>query len=145
MNWSSKKQSLLWQLRKGQTWKPLIDEGYGAIYNYLTELSKQPSGAPYVVYFGLSDEFDIEMGFPISEELPNKDELYMSKTYEGKVVTGTHKGSYSGLEQAYGDIFKYIEENGLEPVGLYCDFYLNDPSITAEEELLTKIVVPVKN
>lgn len=122
----------------------LISEGYGMIYSYLTELGKQPSGAPYVVYYGIGDEFDIEMGFPVAEELPGKDELYLGKTYEGRIVTGTHKGSYDGLDKAYGEIFKYMEDNKLELVGIYYDYYLNDPSITPESELLTKIVIPIK-
>ena len=125
----------------------LIDEGYGMIGAYLAELSKQPSCAPYICYFNCTEdfsEFDLEMGFPVAEELPVKGELYMSKTYEGKVVAGTYKGPYSGLEQAYGELMKYTEENKLELLGIYYDYYLNDPSVTPEDELLTKIVFPVK-
>ena len=124
--------------------KALIDEGYGMISNYLADLGKQMSGAPYIAYYDFADEFDIEMGFPVAEELSGKGGLYMSKTYEGKAITGTYKGSYDGLKQAYCEIFKYIEENKLEYTGVCYDHYINDPSVTPEDELLTKIVIPIK-
>ena len=124
--------------------KALIDESYNKIYDYLTELKELPSGAPYVAYLGIGDEFDIEIGFPVDVGLPCNDDLYMSRTYEGKIVTGVYKGPYNGLEQAYSQIFEFINKNKLEPTGVYYDYYLNDPSITPEDELLTKIVVPVK-
>jgi len=130
-----------------ETMKTLIDEGYGMLSSYLAEISKQMAGPPYIGYFNCTDdfsEFDMEMGFPVAEELPVKDGIYMSNTYEGKVVTGTYKGSYSELEQAYGEISKYLEENKLESAGVYYDHYLNDPSDTVEDELLTKIVFVIK-
>jgi len=127
-----------------KTLKAMVNEGYGMIYGYLFEVGRQPTGAPYVAYLEMAEEFDIELGFPVAEELPGRGELYMSKTYEGKVVTGTHKGSYQGLERAYHEIFKYIEKNKLDAVGICYDFYLNDPTYIPEDELLTKIVVPVK-
>ena len=127
-----------------ETLKPIIDEGYDILQNYLSGLGKQPSGTPYIAYLGMGEEFDMEVGFPISEELPVKGDLYMSKTCSGPAATGTHKGSYDRLEQAYGEIFKYMEENSLEPTGVYYDYYINDPSVTPEDELLTKIVIPVK-
>ena len=130
-----------------ETMMAIINEGYGMIAGYLAELSKQASGVPYIGYFNCTEdfcEFDLEMGFPVAEELPDKGELHMSKTYEGKVLAGTYKGPYSGLEQAYGELMKHAQENNLELVGVYYDYYLNDPSVTPEDELLTKIVFPVK-
>ena len=125
----------------------IIDEGYGKIAGYLAELSKEASGAPYICYFNCTEdfsEFDLEMGFPVAEELPVKDGFYMGKTYEGKTLAGTHKGSYSKLEQAYAELMKYAAESNLELTGIYYDYYLNDPSVTPEEELLTKVVFAIK-
>ncbi len=86
----------------------------------------------------------MEMGFPVAHEIQVEGELYMSKTYAGKAVTGIHKGSYSKLDPAYGEILRFIEENSLELAGTYYDHYLNDPDKVSEDELLTKIVIPVK-
>ena len=122
----------------------LIHEGFNALNSFFTKSGKQLSDAPYIAYYGMGEEFDIEIGFPVAEEVPVEGELYMSKTYGGRAVTGMHKGSYDGLEKAYGEIFKYMEENALEPAGVFYDFYLNDPTDTQEDELLTKIVISVK-
>jgi effector-binding domain-containing protein len=122
----------------------LVDEGYALLWEYISNLGKEVAGPPYIAYFGMGEEFDIELGFPVAEEIPGTEDIYMSKTQGGKSVVGMHFGSYQGLEQAYGEIFKYMEEQKLEPAGIFYDFYLNDPSITPAEELITKIVIPVK-
>jgi effector-binding domain-containing protein len=38
----------------------------------------------------------------------------------------------------------YVKDNSLELVGVYYDFYLNNPADTPENELLTKLVFPLK-
>lgn len=126
-----------------------MDKGLNAVDHYLKELAEKPTGAPYAAYLNVNEdedfaEFDLEMGFPIAREVPVKDELFISRTYEGRVVTTTHKGSYQTLEEAYCAVMEYIAQNSLEPVGIYYDYYLNDPSNTPEEDLLTKVVIPVK-
>jgi len=127
-----------------ENFKELINEGYDQLQKYLVGLGKEMSGPPFVAYYMCGEEFDMDMGFPVAEEIPGTGDLYMCKTPSGKAVTGMYTGSYKGLEQAYGEIFKYIEENSLEPTGVYYDYYLNDPAVTPEDELETKIVIPLK-
>jgi effector-binding domain-containing protein len=125
----------------------VVDKGYTAVLNHLAKIGKQPVGAPYLAYFNCAEdfsEFDLEMGYPVAEDVPVENELYMSKTYEGKGVTATHKGSYSTLDDTYTAMMKFIEENSLELTGFYYDYYLNDPADTPESELLTKVVIPIK-
>lgn len=126
--------------------KDVINEGYALILNHLAELGVQASGQPFVAYTGQGswEKFDTEMGFTVDRDVPCKGDLYMTKTHGGRAVTGTYKGSYEGLEKPYDEIYGYIKENGLEQVGAHYDYYLNDPSVTPENELLTKIVIPVK-
>ncbi len=126
----------------------VMDKGLSSVYGHLKELGKHPIGAPYAAYRNANEsenfaEFDLEVGFPVAEEIPLKDGLFMSKTYEGKVVSAMHKGPYQTLEQTYAAVMNYIAENGFVPVGVYYDYYLNDPASTKEEELLTKVVVPI--
>ncbi len=89
-------------------------------------------------------EFDLELGFPAAGDVPEKDGMYITKTYEGRAVEATHKGSYHTMETTYAAIMRYIQENALEMTGEYYEWYLNDPDNTPEEELLTRVVYPVK-
>lgn len=55
------------------------------------------------------------------------------------------KGSYEGIWYAFDKAFKFINESEFE-IGEApaLELYLNDPSITPEEELLTEILIPIK-
>lgn len=54
------------------------------------------------------------------------------------------KGSYEGIWYAFDEAFKYINESDFQIGSAPClELYLNDPSITPEEELLTEILIPI--
>jgi len=48
------------------------------------------------------------------------------------------------MEEPYNEIFKWIEENGYSPSGVYYEHYYNSPDKAPEGELLTKIIIPVR-
>ena len=124
-----------------------IDELCAKLLAYLAEQGKEIAGAPYLAYMNANEDwsqFDIEWGFPVEGPLPVQGEFYMSKTYEGKAITVTHKGAYKDLETAYCALMEYAKENSLESTGVYYDYYLNDPTKTPESELLTQVVYPIK-
>ena len=125
----------------------VMGEGYGKIIGYLTELGQYPTGAPYACYMNCNEgftEFDLEMGFPVAAEVPDKDDLFMSKSFEGKAATVMYKGAYKDIEPAYVALMEYMAENKLESTGVYYDYYLSNPDDTPEEELLTEVVFPIK-
>ena len=125
----------------------IMSEAYQKLQAYLGQLGKQMIGAPYCKYTNGSADFttfDIELGVPASEPLPEQGEIYMSKTCEGKAITAMHKGSYKDIENTYESMMNYIAENGLESTGVYYDYYLNNPADTTESELLTKVVFTLK-
>lgn len=125
----------------------IMGEGYGKLWAYLAQCGKEIAGAPYCKYTnGSADfmKFDIELGVPVSEPLPEQDEIYMSKTCEGKAITAIHKGAYKDIEKTYAPMMQYLADNKLESTGIYYDYYLSNPADTAESELLTKVVFPLK-
>lgn len=125
----------------------VMDKGLNMAYGLLKEQGKQPAGAPFCCYTNASEDFsafDLELGFPVTEEIPVKGELHMRKTIGGKALTATHKGSYASLETTYTAMMQYVSENSLEMTGVYYDWYLNDPDNTPEDELLTKVVFLLK-
>jgi len=126
---------------------PVMGEGYQKLWTYLAQCGRQMAGAPYCKYTNPSEDFmkfDIELGVPVSEPLPEKDGVYMAKTCEGKAITAMHKGAYKDIEKTYAPMMQYLEENNLESTGVYYDYYLNNPADTSESELLTKVVFMLK-
>ena len=126
---------------------PVMGEGYQKLLVYATQCGKQPAGVPYCKYTNPSEDymkFDIELGVPVSEALPEKDGIYMAKTCEGKAITAMHKGAYKDIEKTYAPMMEYLTANNLESTGAYYDYYLNDPADTSESELLTKVVFMLK-
>jgi effector-binding domain-containing protein len=123
-----------------------IGETYGEIMQYLTELGEQPADAPYTAYYNLDmNDLDVEMGFPVAKLLPEKGRIKSGEIpHQGKCVSCLYKGSYSQMEQVYGDISKWMDQNNYEPRGVSYEYYYNSPNEVPENELLTKIVIPIK-
>jgi len=126
---------------------PVMGEGYQKLWAYVAQGAGQMAGAPYCKYTNGSEDFmkfDIELGIPVSEPLPEKDGVYMAKTCKGRAITAIHKGAYKDIEKTYAPMMQYLAENKLESTGVYYDYYLNNPADTPENELLTKVVFMLK-
>jgi effector-binding domain-containing protein len=122
----------------------LIGKSYGAIAQYLAELGQQPAGAPFAAYHNMDmDDLDVEMGFPVSKELPGREDIQSSTIPEGKNAICLYTGPYNDMGSAYQALTEWITQNGYAPTGVSYEFYLNSPEDTLQEELLTKIVFPL--
>ena len=124
-----------------------MNAGYTKLMGYIAEQGKQIAGAPYCCYTNASEDFmqfDMEFGIPVNEAVAASGEIFMSQTYEGKAVTGTHKGAYKDLETTYTALMDYVKENSLELTGAYYDYYISNPADTPESELLTQVIFPIK-
>jgi len=124
-----------------------MDAAYSKLMEYIVEQGKQIAGAPYCCYTNCSEDFsqfDMEFGIPVSEAVAASGEIFMSQTYEGKAVTGTHKGAYKDLDATYTALMDYVKENSLELTGAYYDYFISNPAETPESELLTQVVFPIK-
>jgi len=123
----------------------IIGESYMKIIGYLHELGEQPADAPFTAYYNLDmQDLDVEMGFPVAKLLPEKGEIKAGEIAQGTVVSCMYKGAYSGMEQPYNEMFKWITDNGYEQTGVYYEYYYNSPVEVPESELLTRIVMPLK-
>lgn len=63
----------------------VMGEAYQKLWSYLEQAGKEMSDPPYCKYTnGSADfmQFDIELGLPVNEPLPERDEFFMSKTCE---------------------------------------------------------------
>lgn len=122
-----------------------IGRAYGAIAAYLKELGEASAGAPFTAYYNLDmDDLDVEMGFPVSKPLAGKGEIKASVIPAGKQASCVFKGPYLQMTPAYEALTAWVAEQGLEPTGISYEHYLNAPGEVPDEELLTKIVFPIK-
>ncbi|GAA2999216.1 MerR family transcriptional regulator [Kitasatospora albolonga] len=62
----------------------------------------------------------------------------------GPVVETTHTGSYAQLPLAYHALFAAVHERGLHPLAPAREAYLVGPHEAPQEELVTRLVIPVR-
>lgn len=123
----------------------VFGQGYEAIYRYLTELGEQPTGAPFAAYYNMDMEnLDIELGFPVTRELPGRVEIKAGQIPGGRVATCLYTGPYSDMAPAYEELSQWLKDNGYEASGVVYEQYLNGPE-TPPAELQTQIVFPLKS
>lgn len=122
----------------------VIGSAYGKIMQYLNEIGAAPADAPYTAYYNMDmDDLDVEMGFPIDRQLPGREEIDFRVIEAGKYLSCLYTGPYSGMEEPYNKMAKWIEDNNCQATGISYEYYYNDPGSVPESELITKIVMPV--
>ncbi len=128
-----------------------VPRSFSMILSYLNELGEQPTGVPFCAYYNIDTQnlggtglWDVELGFPVSRPLPERGEIKSTRIREGKAVSYTYKGSYSGLGLAYAKITEWIKANAYKPIGISYEYYLNSAGDVPEDELLTKVVMLVE-
>lgn len=122
----------------------LIGKSYGAIMQYLGELGVNINQEPFVIYYNLDmQNLDVELGFPVSKELPARGEIKPSSLPAGPAARTLYTGAYSDMGPAYEELNKFIKDAGREPTGIAMEYYLTGPE-TPMEKHQTRIVFPLK-
>lgn len=122
----------------------LIGESYGEMAAYLKQIGEVLADMPYVAYHNMDmQNLDVEIGFPVCEELPGKGDIKPGLIPAGKVVFCVYRGAYSEMEPTYNEMAKWITDNGFKPTGLVYEHYYNGPGFP-ESEMLTMIVMPAE-
>jgi effector-binding domain-containing protein len=123
-----------------------LGKGYQKVFEYLTGLGEHPAGAPFVAYYNMDmQDLDIEIGFPLSKELPDKEDIRCGEIPAGKFASTVYTGPYQEMPPAYEALTVFMQENGYEPTGVVYEYYLNDPQVTPPQALMTQIVFPLKS
>jgi effector-binding domain-containing protein len=91
------------------------------------------------------ENLQIEAGIPIGYEVPNKGDIRFSEIMGVEAATCLHTGPYTQLERAYNALTEWITAQGYETTGVAYEFYLNEPDQVPPEELMTRIVLPLKD
>ena len=122
----------------------LINESYPRLFSYLEKLGEVPTDPPFLTYHNTDmSNLDITVAIPVSKELPSSNGIFPLKIPTIKMVRCVHRGSYKSIEETYKEINAWISMKGYTSIGIVRECYLNDPSEFPEDELLTKITIPV--
>lgn len=123
----------------------LLGESYMKIMQYLGEQGEAPAGAPFAGYFNMDmQNMDVEIGIPISKDLPEKGEIKVGEIPAGKYAVCIYTGPYDKIEPAYTTLTQWVNENGYEASGIAYELYIDDPGVTPPEELKTQIFFLLK-
>lgn len=119
----------------------IVPPTIGRLANYIVQCGENPDGPPYVAYYNMDmQNLDIDIGFPVTKPLPAQGDIQPTQVPSGPCASLIYKGPYSGIRAAYNSLTEFVKtqkRNVIEPV---YELYLNDPSETPPEELLTQVI-----
>ena len=118
---------------------------FDAGYRVLAGLG--PGGPGYAIYTGdVTATFDLTIGFPLRGEvmgapadLPPGVERGMFPSGPAWVVS--HRGSFDGLGEAWAALLAEVGQQVSGPRRRMAEIYVTDPSVTAEADLRTDLVL----
>ena len=123
----------------------VIGEAYDALMRFAAEQGEELTGPPYAAYHNMDMEnLDVEMGFPVSRELPGTGQIQSNVIPAGNYAVCLHTGPYREAEQAYAELTEWVIKNNYEPTGIVYEIYLNDPNETPEDQLQEQILYQLK-
>ncbi|RDU24721.1 GyrI-like domain-containing protein [Anaerosacchariphilus polymeriproducens] len=122
----------------------LIGQTYDKMCKYVEEMGEYLTDVPYVAYYNMDMEnLDVEMGFPVSKKLADKEDMKSVIIPEDYAIFCMYRGPYAEMGPVYEEMTKWIEDNGYRPKMPVYEYYYNSPEVP-ESELLTKILMPVE-
>ena len=128
-----------------------ISKNMGSAFHTVGDLIEEKgiasvTNALSVYYTHDEQSMTFRAGFLVSAEDAQKAEGDVKSDIlpAGKVLNFIHRGPYAKLRISYGEMMKYLEENGMTVGAPTWEIYLNDPdSVASEDELETDIYVTI--
>lgn len=130
------------------------DEGYDSIVAALNavqaemdKLGLKAAGDVMVVYTQSDDAgFEFEAQIPYSgtpSGTPGKG-IKLAQSFNGKALKFPHRGSFADMDDTYEQIANFLDSRNLTALDLYIEQYHTDPRVTAPDQLVVDILVPVR-
>ena len=120
---------------------------YAKITAYLEARGIQMAGAPMMITTKITkDRVHFDAGIPVAADGAYDPGTGVRITARPaiKAVKVVNTGPYESLDAAYSRLDAYVAANGLEPNGGPWESYVDDPTLTAPDQLRTEIFVPVR-
>ncbi|WP_062312229.1 GyrI-like domain-containing protein [Demequina rhizosphaerae] len=125
---------------------PAMAEAFGAVMTAIDSRGLTPAGPPLAWYPESMVEGQpllMVIAVPIDPDVAELDGVDVQTLPGGMVATATHVGPYAELGATYGAIAAAIGERGLRLAGGPREIYVDDPDVTPQDELRTRIEFPV--
>ena len=92
-----------------------MDSAIAELTSILEDQGIQPAGPMYTRHFHVPDEkFDFELGFPVAREVTPAGRVRNGVLPAVTVARAVHAGGYEGLVAAWGELTRWMNEQGLE-------------------------------
>jgi effector-binding domain-containing protein len=123
----------------------VLGPAWGAVMAHAAEAGAAPTDAPFVAYHNMDmTDLDLEIGFTFPRPIAGGAGVEAGATSAGQAAQCIHVGPYDQLRSSYQVLESWMTERGLKHAGPAYEYYLDDPQVTAPEELRTRIVLPVR-
>jgi DNA gyrase inhibitor GyrI len=121
-------------------------KAWQTLHQNLAEIKKQSPVHRFMSLYKIQPEMIYRAGVVTASKLPHLPEGFHQISFEGgKYSRFILTGSYANLPQACGQVMEIAKKtNILVRDGFYIENYINDPSTTPEDQLLTEILIPTK-
>ena len=149
--------------REAPMWKipKVLEEDFPRLDRYASEKGGTRAGAPYVRYMDidwpemkncgplkmiwkmLTSKQPMRVGMSVASPVEGDGDIEAVTHDAGPCVRTIHKGPYQKVGKAYEDIVAWAEANNVEMANFTMENYINDPTVVAEEDIETLILIPV--
>lgn len=117
-------------------------EAFGRLMSIVAAQGITPSSAPMAIYLGM-DPAVLRYRAAIAVREADADRLGADVDRDtlpaGQAVMTRHLGPYVNLNQTHRALWSHMEETGLKGAFPIWETYLNDPTTTAPEDLVTEV------
>jgi len=90
------------------------------------------------------DAGEMEVAIPVREPTAGTDRIQASELPAGRAAIAMHIGPYDNLKDTWTALGEWMKEQALEPAGAPWEEYLSDCDQTPPDQLMTRIVWPVR-
>ena len=125
-----------------------IPELMQKVGEWLAQKNVEMTGVVYGTYYNTPEEvaeedLQYEIGFSLAGEVYQDSEVGVKEIPAHTVLAAMHQGPYTEVGPVIHAVVDYAVKNGYDIVGPITEIYLNDPSLTPADELLTEVQLPV--
>lgn len=125
-----------------------MTEAFGTLVGFVEAQGLQMNGPPMSIYHGYGETeatFDVAIAVSAAdaERAAGHADIKAGATHAGRALKAVHIGPYNKLVDSYNKVMAHMEAEKIEPIGPSWERYMNDPSATLEDELVTEIYFPV--